>query len=171
MKNIQITLNKWTDYYYGLYPQIITNITITNSITTFTNSLKDNNISGGSKILIQFKIKIEENNFRSISYLQSINFNQNEIDELIEIFIGFWESRDEGYHCLNPSDIVFTFKIISEAEELGEDKLKIKFNKIKNNENIKTINFKGYNLPNTMDYEEWGEIIEEEGRNIMIKKI
>ena len=48
--------------------------------------------------------------------------------------------------------------------------IKIKFNKIKINENIKTINFKGFNLPNTMDYEEWGEIISEEDRTIRIKK-
>ena len=76
MKNTIITLNKWIDYYYGLHPQIITNITITNAITTFTDYLKDNNIPEESKRLIQFKIKIEENYFRSFSILQSINFNK-----------------------------------------------------------------------------------------------
>jgi len=168
MKNIQITLNKWNDFYYGLYPQIITNIAITNAVVAFTDHLKNNNLSKDSKILIQFKIKIEENNYRSISILQTINFNKNEIDELIDVFIGFWEFRDEGYHCLNPSYIVFTFKILS--DDLEKENIKIKFNKIKINESLKTVNFKGYNLPYIMDYEKWGEIIEEEYGNIIIKK-
>jgi hypothetical protein len=129
MKNTIITLNKWNDFYYGIHSQIITNINITNAIITFTDHLIYNNIPKDSKLMIQFKIKIEENNYRSISYLQSIILNFKEIDELKEIFIGFWVSRDEGYHCLKPSDIVFTYKIIS--EELEEEKIKIKYNKIK----------------------------------------
>ena len=61
---------------------------------------------------------------------------------------------------------------VGEEEDNAEDKLKIKFNKIKINENLNAIHFKGYNLPNTMDYEEWGEITERDdsGRIITIKK-
>ena len=46
MKNINlILLNKWTDFYFGLHPQIITNIAINNAIIAFTDHLKKNNIS------------------------------------------------------------------------------------------------------------------------------
>jgi hypothetical protein len=75
IKNTQkIILNKWTDFYYKLDVQIITNIQILNALDSLFKSFS--NIPKESIILIQFKIKIENNQFRSISYLQSIKNNQ-----------------------------------------------------------------------------------------------
>jgi hypothetical protein len=87
IKNTQeIILNKWINFYYKLNVQIITNIQILNALDSLFKSFS--NIPKESIILIQFKIKIENNQFRSISYLQSIKNNQS--NDLKEVLTEFW---------------------------------------------------------------------------------
>jgi len=76
MKNIIITLKKWTDYYYALSHKIITNNQIDKAIFSLINYLNENNVSKDLTILIQFKIQIKNNQFRNISYLQFINYSK-----------------------------------------------------------------------------------------------
>lgn len=156
-----IIFNKWTDFYYELDPQIITKNKIIAALSKLYSEL--NQLSNDLTILIQFKIKIDNNNFRSISYLQSINIDQ--FNELKDIFIEFWNFKDEDYISLKASHIIFTYKIINP----NFYKIKPKINRTKllyDN----TINFKGYNLPNTMDYHKWGNIISESDNFVLIKK-
>jgi len=80
----------------------------------------------------------------------------------------FWNLRDQDYLSINPSHIVFTYKIIDNNNNI------IKSNKINRSitlkETINTINFKGYNLPTTMDYLKWGHIISESNDFAIVKK-
>jgi hypothetical protein len=97
-------------------------------------------------ILIQFKIKLLNNSYRSISYLQTVNFN--DLNDLTDIFIEFWSLRDEDYISLNPSHIVYTYKIINDHNNI----ITTKINRSKSIKSSDFIKFKGFNLPNTMDF-------------------
>lgn len=114
-----LRFNKWIYYYYKLENQILTEKHISDALCSlfenFTSSIEDNSL-----ILIQFKIKFGGNQYRSISYLQSITIN--DLNELNDIFIEFWNLRDEDYISLNPSHIIFTYKIINN-DLLTETKL------------------------------------------------
>jgi len=141
-----IIFNQWIDYNYKLDNQILTERYISDALfSLFENlsySIKDNSL-----ILIQFKIKFEDTQYRSISYLQSITIN--DLDELNDIFIEFWKLRDEDYISLNPSHIIFTYKIINN-DLLTETKSKL--NRSRRVNIVPSFNFKGFNLPKTMDY-------------------
>ena len=131
-----IIYNKWIDFYYKIDSPLLMEINIFNAVTSLFSNF--NNISNNSIILIQLKVKIE-NNYRSISYLQIIKIFQ--LNELIEIFIEFWNLRDEDYINLNISDIILTYKIIEsniDITKLNKSRDLIKDNNI-------LFNFKGYN--------------------------
>ena len=131
-----IIYNKWIDFYYKIDSPLLMEINILNAVTSLFSNF--NNISNNSIILIQLKVKIE-NNYRSISYLQIIKIFQ--LNELIEIFIEFWNLRDEDYINLNISDIILTYKIIEsniDITKLNKSRDLIKDNNI-------LFNFKGYN--------------------------
>lgn len=157
-----LTFNKWIDYYYKLENQILTERHIIDALFSlfeiFPSSIEDNSL-----ILIQFKIKFLDNNYRSISYLQSVTIN--DLNELKDIFIEFWNLRDEDYISLNPSHIIFTYKIINN-DLLTETKL----NRSRSVKTVPSFNFKGYNLPKTMDYSKWGLIISETTSFCIVKK-
>ena len=159
-----IIFNQWIDYNYKLDNQILTERYISDALfSLFENlsySIKDNSL-----ILIQFKIKFEDTQYRSISYLQSITIN--DLDELNDIFIEFWKLRDEDYISLNPSHIIFTYKIINN-DLLTETKSKL--NRSRRVNIVPSFNFKGFNLPKTMDYLNWGKIESESSSSYIIKK-
>jgi DNA polymerase type B, organellar and viral len=116
-------------------------------------------------ILIQFKIKLLNNSYRSISYLQTVNFN--DLNDLIDIFIEFWSLRDEDYISLNPSHIVYTYKIINDHNNI----ITTKINRSKSIKSSDFIKFKGFNLPNTMDFLEWGKVIFKKDTFALVSKI
>ena len=95
--------------------------------------------------------------------------NLTEFKDLLEIFIEFWNIRDQDYISLNPSHIIFTYKIIEQDNGIIKTS---KINRSKSiTDNTKTINFKGLNLPATMDFTKWGTIIFESDRFALVKKI
>ncbi len=51
------------------------------------------------KFNIQFKIKYDETEIRSISYLQQ-NISSKDFDQLLEIFKEFWNVKSDYYHHL-----------------------------------------------------------------------
>src|SRR5271156_660750 len=154
---IATTVNKWQDFYFKLDSQLINNNLIIESLKLLWNKIeiqreienKDNSI------LIQFKIKLPNNSYRSISYLQTVNFNV--LNDLSDIFIEFWSLRDEDYTSLNPSHIVYTYKIIKDPSYNNKITTKINRSKLIKSSNL--IKFKGFNLPNTMDFSKWGKVI------------
>jgi len=62
-------------------------------------------------IVIQFKVKLDSGEFRSISRLQMEYIKDYEI--LLKIFIYYWNNKSEDYYLVNYSDIIFTYKILS----------------------------------------------------------
>lgn len=106
-------------------------------------------VNKDTSILIQFKIKIDKNNYRSISYLQTVKLN--DLKDLTDVFTEFWNLRDEDYTSLTPTHIVFSYKYLNDTLKYGS-LISSKFNRDKSLNNKKSINFKGFNLPNTMDF-------------------
>lgn len=167
MTNI-LTVNKWQDYYYKLDNKLLDNhhiISALNSLFKYLDFLST--FDSEPIIIIQFKIKLDNNQFRSISYLQTVK--RSEIEDLLEIFIEFWNLRDPDYFSLIPSHIVFTYKIVvTNKEEIKTSKL----NRSKTiTENPNLFKFKGFNLPCTMDYLKWGKLIFESYKNVEVKKL
>lgn len=100
--------NKWLDYHYDLDNKILSDNQIANAINSLFESFVD--ISLETYISIQFKIKLTNNQYRSVSYLQTVKLTEKE--DLIEIFSEFWNLRDQDYLSLNPAYIIFTYKLI-----------------------------------------------------------
>src|SRR5271168_531804 len=135
-----ISFNKWHDFYFKLESQLL------------SDKLKCELENKDPLILIQFKIKIDNNNNRSISFLQTVKFD--ELDDLIDIFTEFWNLRDEDYTSLSPSHIIYTYKIVkSPSGEEGTGSIQTsKFNRDESINTSPSIKFKGFNLPCTMDF-------------------
>lgn len=69
MNTNKIIFNKWIDYYYKLDNQLLSQHHIFSALNLFFENFL--NLSLDQIILIQFKIKFD-NQFRSVSYLQTI---------------------------------------------------------------------------------------------------
>jgi hypothetical protein len=80
-------LNKWQDFYFKLESQLMTEDLIKQSLLLLYQKIRSDLPNYRDYfILIQFKIKIN-NSYRSISYLQTIKFE--EFFDLEEIFLEF----------------------------------------------------------------------------------
>ena len=125
----KLKLNQWSDYFFNLNvinsKNIITDKQITLAIDSFKKNIfsqidQEHNLSYNElstnedpfKLLIIFKIKTINNQIRSISYMQTINFQ--DIDQLKQLFIEFWNLRSEDYFLAEISYIIFTYKIVTE---------------------------------------------------------
>ena len=153
MKNIT-TLNKWFDYHYNLTNAILSN----EQIKLAVNSLFENFscLSQDTFISIQFKIKSDKNEYKSVSYLQTVKLIERE--NLIDIFNEFWNLRNQDYLSLNPSYIIFTYKLNDSTKGIVQ-KTKLNRNILSIEDTKNTLNFKGFNLPSTIDFTQWGRVI------------
>lgn len=183
-------INTWIDYSFKIdknnFFEAASNIMTENKIVDAIEELKQflmenlNNFNSKSKlkykILILFKIKTTNNQYRNISHMQIINLS--EIDKLKQLFVELWFLRNEDYILAQISDIILTYKIVS-SQGLENKLLKTNENgkpyennidEESNRENNK-ITFSGYNLPGTMDIEEWGYVqFISENKAIVYKK-
>lgn len=87
---------------------------------------------------------------------------------MFEIFSEFWNIRDEDYLSLNPSHIVFTYKLLDNNQIIKSSKIN---RSIILKEKQNSFNFKGYNLPATMDFMNWGTLLFKSDSFAQIKKI
>jgi len=122
--------------------------------------------------------------------LKCIKFE--EFFDLEDIFLEFLNFRNEDYTSIVPSNIVYTYKFIKSSSVLGLDKDKVKVNsdlqksKFNRSNSIitmtmvksspkysfnRSLNFKGFNLPDTMDYSKWGTIIFQSDLFAEVKKL
>lgn len=81
-----ITFNKWQDFYYKLDNKILESHHITSALTCLYKQI-NNHISFDPIIIIQFKIKFDINQIRSVSFVQTIKLS--EFNDLSLIFIEF----------------------------------------------------------------------------------
>ena len=138
-----IPFNKWQDFYFKLENNLLLEQHILFALNALFKTLI--NFPLDYRIVIQFKIKFYNFHFRSISYIQIVKLT--EFNDLSELFTEFWNLRDEEYLTLNPSHIVFTYKILK-----GDNQF-IKASKLNRSRFLKenTEIFKGFNLPSTKD--------------------
>lgn len=125
------------------------------------------------KLLILFKVKTINHQYRTISLMQTLNFD--EFDKIPQLFIEYWSLRSEEYFLAQFSDIIYTYKLINQSnvDEAGSiPNLKTKFIKPDNLnlDRIDTLKFGGYNLPNTMDLTLWGEYHFLDDNNVIVYK-
>nr|YP_025890.1 DNA-directed DNA polymerase [Moniliophthora perniciosa]AAQ74286.1 DNA-directed DNA polymerase [Moniliophthora perniciosa] len=158
INNVCSIINKWNDFSFKINSNFITDNLIKISLTSFKAYLLNNidkNLS--IKILILFKIKTINNQYRTISYMQCIDIKDFEL--LNKIFIEYWNLRSDDYYLAQFSHIIFTYKIIKlEKYSLLDQETKIvKVNDINKNE-LKTNSLKygRFNIPSTMDFNLWG---------------
>jgi hypothetical protein len=166
MKNFTI-INKWIDYHYNLNNKLLSSIQINLSINDlFKNFIE---LSQNTFISIQFKIEFNNNQYRSVSFLQTVKLTEKE--DLIENFIEFWDIRDQDYISLNPSIIIYTYKLISENNGIiVTSRLNRSKSIILEKESKDSFIFKGYNLPSTMDFTTWGQVLFTSNNFAQVKK-
>lgn len=112
--------------------------------------------SFGLKLLILFKVKTVNNQYRTISPLQIIDIG--DISELNQLFIEYWNIKSEDYYLASYSDLIFTFKILEtnmskKIIKPGNDKSVV----IGVESKTRSLRFGGYSLPASMDFTVWGD--------------
>jgi len=106
------------------------------------------NLLANQYILIQFKVQCLNGDHYSISYVQIAN--KDELNIMSDIFNEFWDLKNEDYHKLELSKVIFSYKILSEKVNVNQSKLKRHTKSVKLVKSEK-FNYSGYNLPLTMD--------------------
>nr|BAM29340.1 dnapol [Lentinula edodes] len=113
------------------------------------------------KLLILFKVKTINNQYRTITPMQIIDLCN--ISELNQLFIEYWNLKSEDYYLAAYSDIVFTYKILDTnlsrkiiSPESKGSLGKMVDSKSKSKSQIGALRFGGYNLPPSMDLTKWG---------------
>ena len=145
--------SNWMEFIFPLNNQIITKDLIKISLQSFWNQTVKIEIAEDKVFVIQFKVKLGNGVFRSISTVQKVD--SKDLELLTEIFISFWEIKSDEYQLAESLEIIFNYNLLK-YEKLS--KKVYKPNLLKTDE--KTLfNFKGYNLPNTMDLTLWGDYI------------
>lgn len=124
MKQTKITLNeynynKWLDYQFKLNNYILTKPILKLSLKQFWKDIIIN-LSNDHFIFIQFKIKLSNGLFRSISHVK--NMNNKDFKELLDSFNLFWDIKSDEYHISKLDSIIFTYKIIGLDSEITKTK-------------------------------------------------
>lgn len=163
-------LNKWNDYLYPIENLLITENTIKNSLLSFESFLLESNLNLNKNIsiLIFFKVKTSNHQWRTISYMQSLNIK--DLTTLEQIFIEYWNLKDEEYNLEQYSQIIYTYYIIDSFSMKSKIVKANKYKNINNNYNLKNIKIGKYNLPCTMDFYTWGNVHYLEDRNVIVYK-
>lgn len=160
-----LILNNWYDYSYKIASHNITDTYIRTAFSLFRTQVlsslsvyKPVNYPSSIKLLILFKVKTINNQYRTIGPLQIVDIN-DDLQSLSELFIKFWSLRSEEYFLAPHSDIVFTYKLIDsnnlETKILTPEKLNK--NQKQLTDSLGYTTFGGYNLPNNMDFTTWGD--------------
>ena len=77
---------------------------------TFWDSIV-NKIDPDNFILVQLKCKLENNSYRSISYVQTLNKNNKQM--AYAIFKEFWDISSEEYHKSIILELIYFYKIVT----------------------------------------------------------
>lgn len=170
-------INIWTNFYWKFPDEPMWDFeenALNPSLEDFNNKiitplLYNKVINENDLINIQFKVS-SSNVFRSVSLMQRINIKN--LDNLNDIFIGYWNSREGEFYTPNQLDhIIFFYKIITKSASVPEN-FKEKITKFENSKlnRIKpyTHNISDINVPMTMDLYEWGKVVHDSENNLAI---
>jgi len=172
-KNIdRFSVNRWLNFRFSLISEpsvdisssfpLVSDAKIKLAFLSFKEMiLKNMDSIIGYKLFIIFKIKTDTNQFRNISFMQTIDLC--DLEQLENIFIGFWEVKNEEYYTYLIEEIIFTYKI--EKINLSNKILKKAENNLpyisqefiqNKKEKKKITKFSGFKFKNTMDFTLWG---------------
>jgi hypothetical protein len=152
---------KWVDFIHILPNEILSETSMIKAFSSFWRKLSEIVKDANQKILIQFKVELENGSVRTISRMQIITINDSDI--LYEVFKEYWNLKSQEYHLNVITKIIYTYKIIKENMDLPR--------KINRAPSVKTkplLTFKGYDLPSTMDFTKWGKYNFNEDKNLAI---
>jgi hypothetical protein len=144
----KINVHSWQESIHDVNNQILTNELIVKSFKQFVLELNQliKEKESKQKIIVQFKIELENGLIRTISRMQTITNNEYKL--LLDIFTEYWSIKTEEYHLVVIQKVIFTYKIVpSKFPTRLSPVVKPK----------PSFTFKGYDLPNTMDLTQWGE--------------
>lgn len=151
---MNITIKKiWKDFEYKV-DSLITKFTIERALKLLWSEVMSS-LDNSKLVLIQFKVLMPNNTYRSVSYIQTVS--NKEYHDLLLRFIEFWNICTEEYHSTPVEKIIFTYSVVPNTSVIT----KPKFNQHKNIilKNKDEFSFKGKVLPNNMDVETWGKIL------------
>jgi len=111
--------NQWFEYACSIQIEILTKSIIKKCLTKFWNEI----VSKINQIFwIQFKIKKENGEYRSISYLQTVS--KAEFKELLNVLLEFWDIQSEEYHKLYVKNVIFLYKVLPDDTTVKKNKNK-----------------------------------------------
>jgi hypothetical protein len=120
MNNSKIlNIGVWIDYYKPLQNQLLINPMIEGSLYEFLVNIA-NHLDDKQKFHIQFKVKFNDNLYRSISYLQIAD--KNDYNDILSIFIEFWDLKSEEYKLKPVDSITYNYKILNKTSEITQSK-------------------------------------------------
>lgn len=143
-------LNKWYEFRFSLQGNIILAQHIEVALREFWLKVVDY-LDENYYIVIQFKLLTVDNEYRSISYLQTVN--KNDLNRLTNNFIEYWLLRTDEYHQMAIDSIIFDYKLYQKSVKYAETNIN-KHQKVIIQQN-KPIVFGGYKLPTNMDITTW----------------
>ena len=148
MKNNKIIYapSAWRDSIHVLNNQLLTADSLREAFEEFTVELEKLIWDCEQRILVLFKIEMDNGLIRTISRMQTIT--REEYNILLEIFNEYWNIKTQEYHLTSVNKIIFTYKIV--GKDFPNRLSPVSIPK-------PTFSFKGYDLPNTMDCTLWGE--------------
>lgn len=138
-------MNKWQEFKYTLPNKLVSPYHIQTAISNFAESILSK-LSDSHYLLIIFKIRTEDNLLRSISVVQKVNKLQ--LDNLIEVFIEYWQLKIDNYHQFDIKEIIFNYLIIDNEQKISKPKLN-RPKPVVIMQNLLQVG--GYNFPATMD--------------------
>ena len=154
--------NKWSHYEVDFEYNIITKSLIKKILEKFKTDVLDL-LKDDELLLMQFRIVNKDKKYyRSISYLD--NIKKENFNSLYDIYPTLWELVDDEYNLLfdNPK-MVIVYYLNSLNKQIKQSNLEKRYKNVNNK--LESINYVGYNLPNTMDFTTWGSYIIEPSYN------
>jgi hypothetical protein len=103
-----LKIGVWNDYDKPLHNQFLINPMIEDSLYEFWENLATQ-LDEKQKFHIQFKVKFYDNLYQSISYLQTAD--KNDYNDILSIFIEFWDLKSEEYKLKPVDSIIYNYKI------------------------------------------------------------
>jgi hypothetical protein len=170
--NKNLSFNKWLSFKYPVENNLFTKSTIKLSLLKFKEQVLNQYLleNPDHTLLILFKIKTANKQYRNISYLQTIKLS--EFDVLEKLFQEYWDLKDEEYYLAPITDVIFPFKFIASEKQNPKNKIPTKIIKVEDTKpkEYKGLKFSGFILPSTMDITNWGRIHKLDDNNFIVYK-
>lgn len=154
----------WNDHAYSLNNILLTKNIIRIHLNKFWNDVM-NHLTDDQYVILLFRIQFEDGIYATLNHLQKIN--KNDFKELLDLLSDILDIKSEEYHSTPIKNVIISYKIIP-ADKLVLHKSKLVTN-IKKRK-VTTYKFYGYNLPATMDYNLFGNVLTKINNKIIIAK-